>query len=327
MIEFDIAPGIVDVHAHWLPRELFHLPPGSPFGRMHDHDGELYLGTVPLSIRATAMSDVPAIRADMRRAGVGVRVLSAPPFAFPVHDADGAEDYVAAFNTALAEVVASAEGGLVGLGMVTFGHPGRTTAQLERLAATPGIAGVAIPPLVGSESLDRGPLHHVLAEAARLDLAVLVHPMQLPRPEWPDYYLVNLIGNPVETATAVASALLGGVLEELPRLRLCFVHAGGCSAGLLGRWTHAWHARADVRSGSTRPPAESFEKLWFDTVAHDPQLLTLLRGHAGTGRIVCGSDYPFDMAEADPVRFALTHGVTEAELITSAREFLGLASL
>ncbi|WP_245665116.1 amidohydrolase family protein [Nocardia sienata] len=237
------------------------------------------------------------------------------------------DDIVGPREAALAEVVATSAGSLVGLGMVTFGDPGQTTAQLERLAGTPGIAGVAIPPLLRSESLDRGPLHHVLAEAARLDLAVLVHPMQLPRPEWPDYYLVNLIGNPVETATAVASALLGGVLEELPRLRLCFVHAGGCSAGLLGRWTHAWHARADVRSGSARPPAESFEKLWFDTVAHDPHLLTLLRGHAGADRIVCGSDYPFDMAEADPVRFAVTHGVTEVELVAAAREFLGLASL
>ncbi|WP_280401851.1 amidohydrolase family protein [Nocardia carnea] len=327
MIDFDIAPGVVDIHAHWLPRELFGLPPGSPYGQMHDRDGELYLGNVPLSIRATAMSDVAAIRADMHRAGVGVRVLSAPPFAFPVHDSDGAADYVAAYNAALAEVVGSSQGSLLGFGMVTFGHPGRTTAQLERLAETPGMAGVAIPPLLGSESLDRGPLHHVLAEATRLDLAVLVHPMQLPRPEWPDYYLVNLIGNPVETATAVAAALLGGVLEELPRLRICFVHAGGCSAGLLGRWTHAWHARADVRSGSARPPAEGFEMLWFDTVAHDPHLLTLLRSHAGTDRIVCGSDYPFDMAEAEPVRFAGAHGLSETELVASAREFLGLPPL
>ena len=47
------------------------------------------------------------------------------------------------------------------------------------------MAGVAIPPLAnGRLSLDGAALHHVLlSEAARLDLAVLVHPMQLPRPE------------------------------------------------------------------------------------------------------------------------------------------------
>ncbi|EKT81459.1 2-hydroxy-3-carboxy-6-oxo-7-methylocta-2, 4-dienoate decarboxylase [Rhodococcus opacus M213] len=319
-----IADGVIDVHAHWLPRNLFTLPPGVPFAQMHDRDGELYLGEVPLSIPAAAMSDVPAILDDMRRAQVGVRVLSAPPFAFPVHDTDGADAYVDAFNTALAEVVAGTDGALIGLGMVTFGDRGRTTEHMQNLANTPGIAGVAIPPLVGTESLDRGSLRHILSEATRLDLAVLVHPMQLPRPEWPDYYLANLIGNPVESATAVASIVLGGILDELPDLRICFVHGGGCSAGLLGRWTHAWNARPDVRRSSTYAPDKTFAKLYFDTVTHDPHQLALLRAHAGVDRILCGSDYPFDMAEPDPVLFATAHGPTAPSLTESARSFLGL---
>ncbi|HEY5853197.1 MAG TPA: amidohydrolase family protein [Aldersonia sp.] len=319
-----IADGVIDVHAHWLPRELFELPPGVPFGRMHDRDGELCLGEVPLSIRASAMSDVAAILDDMRRAQVGVRVLSAPPFAFPVHDAEGTDAYVDAFNTALADVVAGADGALLGLGMVTFADPARASEHLTKLASTPGIVGVAIPPLVGAESLDRGVLRHILGEATRLGLAVLVHPMQLPRPEWPDYYLVNLIGNPVETVTAVASAVLGGVVDELPDLRICFVHGGGCSPGLLGRWTHAWSQRADVRRRSVHPPAKAFEKLYFDTVTHDTHQLTLLRAHAGADRIVCGSDYPFDMAEAHPVDFATANGLTTSAITETARAFLGL---
>lgn len=60
-----IADGVVDVHAHWLPRELFHLPPGAPYGALADRDGELHLGEVPLSIAATAMSDIVAVRTDM----------------------------------------------------------------------------------------------------------------------------------------------------------------------------------------------------------------------------------------------------------------------
>ena len=62
-----IPDGVIDVHAHWLPRELFGLPPGSPFGAMHDREGQLYLGDTPLSIDASAMSDVPAILGDMAR--------------------------------------------------------------------------------------------------------------------------------------------------------------------------------------------------------------------------------------------------------------------
>ncbi|MFC5751476.1 amidohydrolase family protein [Actinomadura rugatobispora] len=315
-----IDGGVIDVHAHWLPPELFDLPPGAPYGPMRDRDGELYLGEIPLSIETRAMSDVRAIHDDMRAGGVGVRVLSAPPFAFPV--AGPATGYVTAYNEALGALVADAGGTLAGLGMVSFDDPAETSAQLESLAAAPGIAGAAIPPLVAGASLDRGALLHVLTEAERLGLAVLVHPMQLPRPEWGDHYLANLIGNPVETATAVAALLLGGVKERLPRLRICFVHGGGCAPGLLGRWEHGWRTRADVRRSSARPPRETFRELYFDTVTHDAGQLRLLAAHAGADAVVCGSDYPFDMAQQDPVGFATGAGLDAEALTGNARTFL-----
>ncbi|MET0699485.1 MAG: amidohydrolase family protein [Mycobacterium sp.] len=323
MITTPLAPGVIDVHAHWLPTDLFALPGSGPHGAMADRDGQLYLGDIPLSIATSAMSDVAAIRADMRSADVGVRVLSAPPFAFPLEAGADADAYVGAFNTALTEVVADADGALLGLGMVTLADPTSSTAQLETLAGTAGIAGVAIPPLAGGRSLDGPALRHVLSEAARLDLAVLVHPMQLPRPEWSEYYLTNLIGNPVESATAVASLILSGLKDELPGLRICFVHGGGCAPGLLGRWTHGWTMRQDVRRATTRPPADAFGELYFDTVTHDVPQLKLLCELAGTGKVVCGSDYPFDMAEADPARFAVEHGPGRDALIAAARAYLG----
>ena len=323
MITEAIAPGVIDVHAHWLPRELFDLPGSGPHGAMHDRDGELYLGDIPLSIKTSSMSDVPAILDDMRRADVGVRVLFAPPFAFPLETGADADSYVAAFNTALTDVVAGADGALLGLGMVTLADATSSTTQLELLAQTEGIAGVAIPPVAGGQSLDGPALHHVLTEAARLDLAVLVHPMQLPRPEWSEYYLTNLIGNPVESTTAVASLILSGIKDALPGLRICFVHGGGCAPGLLGRWTHGWTMRGDVRRATSRPPQEAFAELYFDTVTHDPHQLTLLCELAGTEKVVCGSDYPFDMAEADPARFAVEHGPGRETLIAAARAYLG----
>jgi aminocarboxymuconate-semialdehyde decarboxylase len=324
VITTPLADGVIDVHAHWIPRELFSLPGSGPHGDMHDRDGELYLGDIPLSIATSSMSDVSEIRADMARADVGVRVLSAPPFAFPLESGSDADAYVGAFNEALTDVVAGADGALLGLGMVTLADSTSTTAQLEGLAKTEGMAGVAIPPVANGRSLDGPALHHVLSEAARLDLAVLVHPMQLPRPEWSEYYLTNLIGNPVESATAVASLILSGLKDALPGLRICFVHGGGCAPGLLGRWTHGWTMRADVRSATTRPPAEVFGELYFDTVTHDSHQLKLLCELTGADKVVCGSDHPFDMAESDPARFAVDHGPGRAGLITAAMAYLGL---
>ena len=165
---------------------------------------------------------------------------------------------------------------LLGMGMVTVTDSAYSTRQLEAIAETEGIVGVTVPPLIGGSSLDRGPLRHILSEATRLNLAVLVHPMQLERPEWSRYYLSNLIGNPVETATAVATLLLSGLKDELPGLRICFVHGGGCAPGLLGRWTRGWEMRADVNAHTRRPPVEGFRELYFDTVTLGSPQLRLL---------------------------------------------------
>lgn len=320
----EIRPGIIDVHAHWLPRELFPLPPGSPLGGMHDRDGELYLGELPLSFPTAAISDIDTIRSDTRSAGLGTRVISAPPFAFPVHTPEEADDYVATYNERLAEAVSASEGTLLGLGLVRLDDAAAARRAMTALAATQGIAGVAVPPLVNGRSYGDGAMRAVLGVAAELGLAVLVHPMQLPRPEWERHYLVNLLGNPVETTTAVASVILDGVMEELPDLRICFVHGGGCAPSLLGRWGHGWRSRADVRSGSSRPPAAAFAELYFDTVTHDPEVLRLLRAHASPDRILCGSDYPFDMAQPDAGRFLLDNGIDAAALEANGRSFLGL---
>ena len=317
-----IPDGVIDVHAHWLPRALFALPPGAPYGPLNDRDGQLHLGDLPLSIATDAMSDAVAITEDMDRAGVAVRVLSAPPFAFPLAGA-GAE-YAGAFNTALADVVGKSEGRFLGLGIVALGEPEDITSQLTALRGTAGIVGVAIPPVVDGDSLHRGALRHIVSEAARLDLAVLVHPMQIGRPEWSDYYLANLIGNPVETATAVANLVLSGLKDELPALRICFLHGGGCAPGLLGRWDHGWRARADVRAAGSRLPSDVVAELYFDTVTHDAPQLELLGKVAGKDKVVCGSDYPFDMAESDPVRFAVKYGPDEDALTRAARTFLGV---
>ncbi|MEU3186014.1 amidohydrolase family protein [Streptomyces sp. NPDC006923] len=319
-----IRAGVIDVHAHWLPRGLLGLPPGSPLGGMNDRGGELFLGDIPLSFPTEAITDVERVVADTVKAGLGTRVISPPPFAFPVHAPSRADDYIASYNEQLARAVSASDGALVGLGLVRLDDVAAARREMTRLVAMDGVAGVAVPPVVRGRSYDEGVLREVLAVAAELGLAVLVHPMQLPQPEWGSHYLANLLGNPVETATAVASVLLGGTMEELPDLRVCFVHGGGCAPSLLGRWEHGWRVRADVRGESGRPPAEMFARLYFDTVTHDPEVLGLLRVRASRDRILCGSDYPFDMAQPDPVRFVLDNGIDAGTLEANGRVFLGL---
>ena len=319
-----LRPGAIDIHAHWLPEELFGLPPGSPVPPMHGRDGQIFLGELPLFIETEAMTDPARVVADTDAAGLGVRVLSAPPFAFPIADDAGVDDYVGRFNEALIGACHDSGGRLLGLGLVSLHDVDAARKQLDELSSTDVVRGIAVPPLLGSGSFDVAPMRELLALASERDLAVLVHPMQLPRPEWTSYYLVNLIGNPTETTTAAASLVLGGILEELPELRICMLHGGGCAPALVGRWEHGWKQRADVRTADTRSPREGFKALWFDTLTHDGPTLELLKAHADPTHLMCGSDYPFDMGLAQPLDLPHGAGIDDDTLERNARSFLGL---
>src|SRR5206468_11461289 len=82
--------------------------------------------------------------------------------------------------------------------------------------------------------------------AEELQITLLVHPdVRVRRDRMDDYYLQNLIGNPVETAVGIASLIFGCVLERFPKLKLVFAHGGGVAPSLIGRWRHGHANRSE----------------------------------------------------------------------------------
>jgi len=51
---------------------------------------------------------------------------------------------------------------------------------------------------------------------------------------------------PSETATAVMSLLMGGILEQFPALKICFAHGGGSFPYTIGRMQHGFLVRPDL---------------------------------------------------------------------------------
>ncbi len=60
------------------------------------------------------------------------------------------------------------------------------------------------------------------------------------------YWLPWLVGMPSETAVAICSLLMGGVLEKFPKLKVCFAHGGGAFPYLIGRVEHGYNVRPDL---------------------------------------------------------------------------------
>jgi aminocarboxymuconate-semialdehyde decarboxylase len=98
-----------------------------------------------------------------------------------------------------------------------------------------GAAGALIGTNVAGANLEDPGLRPFFAAASRLGAPLLVHAVDPLAPErLRRHYFANLVGNPYEAGLAVGSVIFGGLLDELPELRLVFCHAGGAAPALAG---------------------------------------------------------------------------------------------
>jgi aminocarboxymuconate-semialdehyde decarboxylase len=144
---------------------------------------------------------------------------------------------------------------------------------------------------------------------------VFIHPVEGGgRAELRDYYMWNVIGNPVETGIAAGHLILSGVMEAFPRLKILLAHGGGALPALRGRLDRGFKMRPEINKVIPQPPTEYLKRFYFDTITHDSALLRGLVDFAGADHVLLGSDYPFDMGNERPADLVRAAGLgAEAE--------------
>lgn len=295
---------VCDVHGHYLPRDILpHLDKGMVRATLGDFDGEpnnVLLNGMPVGSTIDHLANVDFIIEEMGRAGIDRRVLSPPPFTFRywLDPADGI-DLCKRLNDELANVVSQHPDRFIGLCTVPLQDAGAAVRELERSVGL-GLKGVEVGTIVGDGNLSDERLHEFWEAVSHHDLPVLVHPDFVPNPRLASHYLINLIGMPVETATAMGNIVFSGLLERLPGLRICFSHGGGVAPYLLGRWEKGWNVRPECRADLAHPPSESAKLTYHDTITHSPLALSFLIRLFGAKRVVLGTDHPFDVQDIDP---------------------------
>jgi aminocarboxymuconate-semialdehyde decarboxylase len=274
--------------------------------------------------------DIAARRADMARMRVDHQVVMPAP---------GQQHYWAepdllvalsrAQNEHVAGLVAAGVGAFTGIGTLPMTAPDRAPDEAARAVEELGLKGFQIDTRAGAMELSDPALDPLWARLARLGAALVLHPLgfsdgaRLGR-----FFMVNTVGNPLEEVIAANHLTLGGVLDRHPELRVKIVHGGGFYPFLAGRLDHAWKRRPELRRLTAEPPAAYLSRLWYDTVVFDPRLLRMLFELVGPGRIMLGSDYPFDMGEEDPRATLAAAGLPADEVSDiesgTARRFFGI---
>jgi aminocarboxymuconate-semialdehyde decarboxylase len=298
----------IDLHCHLIPEPELSLPYlPMTFGTGDQREQVYYHGASVGPIR-TLLTDAHEAVREMDRVGLAQRAMSIAPLSYR-YDLPAQEglSWHAALNDALAAACAEHPDRLVPIGIVPLQDAEAAAGEARRAVQQLHMRGIEIGTQLADTGLDDPRLEPFWSEVEELGVALFIHPEHVPNPVWSDYYLINLIGNPVLTAVAVARLIFGGVVDRHPGLRFWLAHGGGVAPSLAGRLRHGWQVRAETRaSGASDPMQLLSTHFWFDSLTHDPATTAALVNRFGADRVVLGSDSPFDMQDVDPWASLLT---------------------
>jgi aminocarboxymuconate-semialdehyde decarboxylase len=317
---------VIDVHTHFIPRFVMEdaASGGGVFG-VREEDGRL---VHPQGFRYPVTPDFyePGAMLDrMDETGVDVSILSSSPTLFFYDEpADEAVALAQRGNDALAKLVRD-HARLSGMATLPLQAPAAAASELERAVLELGLVGAQIGTNCGPRQLDAPELEPVLEAADRLGAPLMLHPYYVgPKPGLEDFYLTNSLGNPLDTCVAAVRLIHSGALDRFPALRLVLVHGGGFLPYQVGRFDHAFAVRPEPKVRLARRPSEYLRRLWMDTITHSDAALAFLAALVGEGRLVVGSDLPFDMGDRRPIDRLPRAGVDPHAVGRTAAELFGL---
>ena len=298
----------IDTHAHYFPQAYIDLVAkhGHRVGTtVSEASGATFI-QVGLNLRTGPITaefiDLDKRLKLMDAQGVGMHALSlTQPMVYWADDDLGVQLSMA-YNDAISAAHQAHPHRFIGFACLPMQNPRLALEELERAAKLPGIKGVYLATGIRDRELSDRSFFPVYARCEALGLPIFLHPMMINNERMKQFYLVNICGNPFETALAACHLIFGGVLDAFPKLEISLPHAGGALPILRGRMDRGFVIRAECKH-LPRPPSEYLKRFTYDTISYNEDILEYLVKLVGIDRIMMGSDYCFDIAYEEPAKF------------------------
>jgi aminocarboxymuconate-semialdehyde decarboxylase len=265
--------------------------------------------------REVEFTDIDRRIADMDRMDLDVMAVSCAPmqFYYMVDPSLGAESSQLV-NDGIAAAVAKHPKRLTGLGTVPLQDTDLALKELERCVNDLGFHGIQIGARVRDEELSAKRLEPFWARCEELGVLIFVHPSSFSSPRFSQHYLLNIVGNPLDTSVAMHYLIFDGVMARYPKIKFYLSHGGAFPASYAARMDHAYGARPDCREHIFEPPSTYLKRFYFDTIVFAVDQLEFLIKKYGADHVAIGTDYPADMGEYNPVEHVYqVDGLSEAD--------------
>lgn len=293
-----------DLHTHYYPSIYFDRIrdsrsdfsfANSPSGQtIITYRGARFFGITP------PMTDVSKRLEDMDRVGIDVEVvsLSTPNVFFA--DARHQPEIARLVNDAYAELMADHPQRFRAFASIPMDAPDDAVREAHRAVDELKMNGVILLSNIGGKALTSPEYRPFFAEANRMKLCILLHPM-LPANAEPfrEYVLGPIVGFMFDTTLAVARMCYAGMFKEFPDIRWIVGHLGGAVPYLMERLDNGWRDFVECRANIDELPSTYLKKLYYDTVNFNPHMLMMVRNMIGAEQMVMGSDYPHLLGSID----------------------------
>ncbi len=171
--------------------------------------------------------------------------------------------------------------------------PTASAKELDRACRQLGFCGAMVFSNINGAALSDRQFWPLWEVANELDAVIHIHPTSPVGVEaMKDYWLMPLVGFPLDTTLAAASLVFSGTVERFPRIKWALGHLGGAIPYLVERLDRGFHAFKECRANIDRPPSEYLREFYYDSVNFDVRALQLAIDFAGADHILAGSDYP-----------------------------------
>jgi aminocarboxymuconate-semialdehyde decarboxylase len=241
--------------------------------------------------------------ADLNAAGMDIGVLQpTQTLFFYWAEPAAAAELARMVNEFTSQEVLKRPAQWIGLATLPLQESELAVRELSHAVKNLGLRGVVIGSNVNGRSFDDEAFLPFFAKVEELGVPIFIHPNNPAGIERVrDYYLANFLGLPMESTITAAHLVFGGILDRFPNLKICLSHAGGVLPFLVGRLEHGQSVRPEAQDRCRHPFSYYLKNFFVDTITFRPDTLRFVLELMPPGHVFMGTDYPYDMADTDPV--------------------------